>query len=236
MEAIIVTLVNQFGFVFGLAIAVVGTVLLIIRNRASTQDYTMRQDADIKAKMAQADIDERKRLNDAIFALVEQLNKRSEDDRRRSEDDRKSQIENNLTLKSAVSKIEGMMLIVADATKTTQGLSLSFNDMEREFGVGMEILKKVEANTDVFKTDVVGEMSVQFGPVVEALKAIIHQIELLSKKIAEKDADTAASFNLLVESISQLEIKFLRALEPIVIKQLGLGDISNEKPLQPVES
>lgn len=232
MEATLIAFINQFGAGLGTGIFLTVIIVMIVNRRTGTQDYATRRRVDIEVEMAQADIDEKKRLNDAIFALVDQLNKRSEDDRRRSEDDRKSQIENNLTLKSAVSKIEGMMLIVADVTKTTQGLSLSFNDMEREFGVGMEILKRVEATTDVLKTDVVGEVSVQFGPVVDALRVIITQIDLLSKQVAAKDTDTAASFKLLFESVSELEPKLLKALESTIAQHLDTGDTPHENPLE----
>lgn len=228
MEAtLIATFINQLGAGVGIGVFVVVLVAIVINRRTSTQDYATRRRIDIEAETVKAEIDERKRTNDAIFALVDQLSKRSENDQRRAEEDRKSQIENNLTLKSAVSKIEGMMMIVADNTSMGKGLSLSFNDMEREFGIGMQILKKVEASTDSMPTDIIGEMGVQFGPVVDALKGIHTALDNLSKKVTENDADTAASFRNVIELIGKLEMVFLRALEPIVIKHLGIGEVAN---------
>lgn len=230
MEALVTTLINQFGIGIGLGIFFAVIVALILRNRASTQDYTARMKVNMEAEASRADIEERKRLNNGIFALVDQLGKRSEEDRRRYDEDRKGQIENNLTLKSAVAKIEGMMLIIADNTQTTKGLTLSFNDLESGFIAARDVLKKVDANTETLKTDIVGETSLQFGPVVEALRGINTQLETLSRKVTEKDGDTAASFRQLVESIGKLEIILLRVLEPAVINQFRIGEMSNEQP------
>jgi hypothetical protein len=52
MEVALTTLVNQFGFVIGMGIAFIGTLLWIARSRASTQDYATRQRADAHAETA----------------------------------------------------------------------------------------------------------------------------------------------------------------------------------------
>jgi hypothetical protein len=139
----------------------------------------------------------------------------------------KERAETTLVLREMMGYINGVLSAQKLQVDKTQGLILSFNDLEGGFLAARDVLKKVEATTDTLQTDIVGEMSVQFGPVVDALKGINNQLESLSRKVTEKDADTAASFGRLIESVGKLEVTLLKALEPIVIQQFRIGDIPN---------
>jgi len=225
VETLLLSLINQFGFGFGVVAFFSVVLVWIVRNRASTQDHVQRTQVDSQAELSKSDADDRTRLISAILALAEKIGKQSEERLRKDEEDRKERRENLLAVLSSSSKIEGMMLILADNTKITQSLNLSVSTMEGTFH---DDIDGVMHGVTTLKTDIVGSINGQFEPFVTALQSIGSQIDRLHLAITEKDTDTAGAFTRLLESFNRLEAVFIRHLEPLSFEP------SNTIPIDPI--
>jgi wobble nucleotide-excising tRNase len=144
----------------------------------------------------------------------------------------KERAEAALLQREIAGHLSGMMAMLSKSNDKTQGMSLSLNDMERELSEARTDIKGITKTTDSLKTDIEGTLTTQFAPVVLAVKGVTDQLEKLSSTLQNNDAETVKRFAELKVGFGALETTLLRALEPLLIKQL-IGDTNGTQTPDP---
>lgn len=120
----------------------------------------------------------------------------------------------------------GMMSLLNAGNEKVRVMALSLDDIERGQSEQRADIKRVVETTDTLKTDIEGSLVEQFGPVVVAVKGITEQLDKLSTTLQSKDAETIKRLTDIQAGFGALETTLLKALEPLLIKQL-IGDTPN---------
>lgn len=139
------TLVNQFGFVIGLALFSIPIGIQILKSRAATQDHRDRTEVDTRSRteISQAD---------AFISMVNALNKTVDNMGKVDERATQERQQTLMRIERMTGHIEGMTAAIFGNTKSSDTLKLTvdeFGNRLDEFGSRIRDIPQIKTDLDV---------------------------------------------------------------------------------------
>lgn len=186
--------VNQFGFGVGILIAIVGTLLYVLRSRTDAHSHAEKTGSDTEKAYA-----------DALLLLA-----------RNGESTNRFLGEMVSTSRETAAELRGMIAMLDSNTKATRANALSLDDLSGQMPAIKTGLLEIKTAT----TDLGGTINDQFGPVVDELKSIGIQLKGLAGDVLVKDDKINANLTVLLQRFERAERWLMQKLEPLVLAHM----------------
>lgn len=209
-----------YGVIGSLLTAIVGGIVFVLRESASTRRYAGQARAD--AEKAQADGDLiTVRAQASLLADVSAMAKTGIETQ-------KSVIEvvreNTNAFSESAAEMRGMVAMNKELREALRHVALGTDEAHQHIS-GMQsdvtAIKDVTSTLETNLEESIGSISEQFGPIVLALTSIGNQLAALIKAVSEKDDAIKTQLTALITDFHGAETRLMKTLEPIVIKHLS---------------
>lgn len=209
-----------YGVIGSLLTAIVGGIVFVLRESASTRRYAGKQRADAEKAQSEGELITVK-AQAGLLADVSTMAKTGTEAL-------KSVVEvvreNTNAFNENAAEMRGMVAMNKELREALRGVAQGTDEAQQHIsGIKSDVtaIKDVTSTLETNLGESIGSISEQFGPIVIALTSIGNQLAALIKAVSEKDDAIKQHLATLITDFHDAETRLMKTLEPIVIKHLS---------------